>query len=388
MIIGISGKIGSGKDVIGQIIKWYDTFYTYKHLYTEDKIDSLVLQRIKLYLEDNRRVCEMSKFKTVKYADKLKDIVCIILNCTRQDLENPEFKNKILGKEWKKYKVEYNFIEDPITYTKERYFDNLSEANIFAKQYNSWPELIDLTPRLLLQLLGTECGRQIIHPNIWINSTFAYYNKSGIHYYHYDEENEEHVVYDKPDMSGNLLRAPKTYSRNEAIEKFYKITESNWIITDVRFENEMQAVLDRKGLMIRVERYCYDSLEDFCVGHPKEEVRKEAIRLLETISNNYELLPKLQYLAESNGYIDLKEQHESETALDKFVSPSYLILEAGKYAYGKSKNSIRTSEEWKSLYDEKFNELSENLFENVVYNKDIEQLIKSIKQILIKNKII
>jgi hypothetical protein len=31
-----------------------------------------------------------------------------------------------------------------------------------------------LPPRLLMQLIGTDCGRDIIHPNIWLNATMEY----------------------------------------------------------------------------------------------------------------------------------------------------------------------------------------------------------------------
>ena len=30
-----------------------------------------------------------------------------------------------------------------------------------------------MTPRLLMQLIGTECGRQVIHPEVWVNSALS-----------------------------------------------------------------------------------------------------------------------------------------------------------------------------------------------------------------------
>ena len=74
-----------------------------------------------------------------------------------------------------------------------------------------------LTPRLLLQLLGTECGRQIIHPNIWVNALFA-----------------DYVSEDRGLISGTDYK------------------QSNWIITDMRFPNELEAVKAKGGLTIRV----------------------------------------------------------------------------------------------------------------------------------------
>ena len=148
MIIGISGKIGSGKDTLSVVIN-----------YLADKSAPDSFNRWEQPLEEYT-------YKNKKYAENLKCMVCFLIGCNRIDLEDREFKEKELGEEWD-----------------------------------------GLTPRKILQLLGTEAGREIIHPNIWVNSLFADYT-----------------------------------------------TDSNWIITDVRFPNEAQAIKDRGGIVIRVER--------------------------------------------------------------------------------------------------------------------------------------
>ena len=99
-----------------------------------------------------------STFEIKKFADKLKDIVCLLIGCTRKELENPKFKEMELGEEWWYYKGEVGLYP----------YDTPYEAN------KKLP-LVKLTPRLLLQLLGTQCGRQIIHPNLWVLSLFADY---------------------------------------------------------------------------------------------------------------------------------------------------------------------------------------------------------------------
>lgn len=93
-----------------------------------------------------------------KFADKLKDIVCLLIGCTRDQLEDRDFKEKELGEDWWYYKGETGLYPYNTPY----------EAN------KKLP-LIKLTPRKLLQLLGTECGRQIIHPNIWCLALFNNY---------------------------------------------------------------------------------------------------------------------------------------------------------------------------------------------------------------------
>lgn len=163
-VIGISGKINSGKDLVG----------------------SIMIEILK------------GNWQIKKFADPLKDIVCIILGCTREDLENKEFKETPLGEEWLKT------------------IDNFDEWG-FKKET---PIKEILTPRKILQLLGTECGRHIIHKDIWINALF------------------------------------KDYDDNNWVELSdgAKYINSNWIITDVRFLNEAKYIKDKGGLLIRINR--------------------------------------------------------------------------------------------------------------------------------------
>lgn len=177
-LIGISGKAGAGKDLLYTIIR--------------DLFPEMHWQR-------------------VRFADKLKDMVCILLNCDREKLEDREFKETPLGSEWDKYLIQY--IDHRLRRVSEVYTTEeellKTITNLASKNHNVVisKELIKMTPRLLLQLLGTECGRQIIHPNIWCNATMAGY---------------------KP--------------------------KDNWIITDVRFPNEAKSIKDEGGILIRVDR--------------------------------------------------------------------------------------------------------------------------------------
>ena len=185
-LIGISGKISSGKDLAGKILN--------------DLSGDI--------------------FENKKFADKLKDMVCLFIGCTREQLEDREFKEKELGEEWRQY-----FNDDyDLVCEKESTFSSL------------------LTPRKLLQLLGTEAGRQVIHNNIWVNALFADYDTSS----NYD---------------------------------------SNWIITDVRFPNECQAIKDRGGIVIKINR---DS--DVVDNHSSE-----------TALDNYD---GFDFVVDNNGSID------------------------------------------------------------------------------------
>ena len=203
MIIGVSGKINSGKDTVGSIIQYL--YYEHSDIDINKKLS--YEEFVKTDRTNNILVSSVVP-EIKKYADKLKDIVCILLSCTREQLEDRNFKENLLGEEWWYYIHPIN--GDMIPYINS---DSL---------YNETSTLIKLTPRLLLQLLGTECGRQIIHPNIWVNATMINYDITNLY------ELQSHV---------------------ESEPKY-----PNWIITDVRFPNEADAITKHGGINIRINK--------------------------------------------------------------------------------------------------------------------------------------
>ena len=149
MIIGISGKIGSGKDTVGKTIL---------------DLDDIAYPAISRVTRHNWQI--------KKFAGKLKDITCLLIGCTREQLEDDNFKNQELGEEWWYWKVPCFGYKWEELYLTEEKAKNASQFSILHKD----PVLVKLTPRLLLQFLGTECGRNIIHPNIWCTSLFTDYH--------------------------------------------------------------------------------------------------------------------------------------------------------------------------------------------------------------------
>jgi hypothetical protein len=130
MIIGLSGKLKSGKDsVFAEILKH-----------------------------------SPRPWQLVKFADKLKQMTSIILNCTPADLESHEYKDTLVH----------------------------------------W---LGVTPRHILQVMGTEFGRNMLHPDIWVNSLLS-----------------QHRPFDY------------------------------WCCTDVRFVNESEGIRKLGGLVIRINR--------------------------------------------------------------------------------------------------------------------------------------
>ena len=225
MLIGISGKIGSGKDTVADMIQFLDS------VEGVPEFNEYMDEGFRNHL-DNKYP---SKWKIKKFADTLKDMVCLLIGCTREQLEDQEFKKTPLGEEWKYFAVHSAFNDLKEKDEPMAIFSSFVDASDFIMniELNTHPieELRPAsvlrieehihTPRTLLQLLGTEAGREIIHPNIWVNALFAKYN----------------------------LDLTDGYSAPYKGDKY-----PNWIITDMRFPNEAQAVKDRGGILVRINR--------------------------------------------------------------------------------------------------------------------------------------
>lgn len=221
-LIAISGRIASGKDTVGKIIQYLVAKRKSKHeLYysIEEFLSGKDVYNINYTKGYEESISDDSGWEIRKFADKLKDIVCLLIGCTREQLEDRSFKEAELGEEWWYFKHN-QYLLIPYTDYEDKYKDDVSFQ----------APIVKLTPRLLLQLIGTECFRNIIHPNSWINSLFTDYHP-------------EDASYSEPERK--LLTA---IIGNRATSK------SQWIITDMRFPNEYQAVKQGGGITIRINR--------------------------------------------------------------------------------------------------------------------------------------
>ena len=293
-LISISGKISSGKDTIGDIIQYL--VCNEKEVLASHQKDSF----------ESFKMCKLSNkiqsgWEIKKFADTLKDMICMLIGCSREQLEDHDFKNTELGEEWWYYKYLLHKPQNSI-FTGARILDEngrpkrnpiinektgLQEWKFITKdfidKYMSLEEqeyhnvtLVKPTPRLLLQQLGTDCGRDIIHPDIWVNALFSRYNTKGFNY---------------TGAIGKEIQGNWEYP--------------NWIITDMRFPNEMQAVKDRGGITIRVSRTGIHTpkIEDL---HPSE-----------TALDNYEF----DYHIDNSGTIeDLIEKVRKILINEKIIS--------------------------------------------------------------------
>lgn len=138
-----------------------------------------------------------------KFAAKLKQIASLLTGIPIERFEDQEFKKTYLGPEW-----------------------NWSGA-ISSD--------VPITVREFLQRLGTEAIRDNIHPDAWVNALFADYNPK--------------VTY-----QGYVIDLADNAEEPEPIGKPVDAEYPNWIITDVRFPNEAQAIKEKEGIVIRVNR--------------------------------------------------------------------------------------------------------------------------------------
>lgn len=296
MVIAISGKIGSGKDTVGKIIQYLTVsgYDNVKHILKErNSKDISIEEHFNSFVETDYKV----QWKIKKFANKLKQIVSILTGILVEDLEKQEVKNRVLGEEWDRYLLKEHWINDEyaeheqFTYfatneDMQKYINDMGHTDSTCSQVGK----TSITVRQLLQEIGTEVMRNVIHPNIWVNALFSEYKGNF--------NSDKYWLAEK--HTDNVIDYP------------------NWIITDMRFPNELQAVKNRGGITIRVNR-------DNCICTTKEAAF---------------------CTKKCNIDKDFKE-HPSETALD----------------------------------DAEFDYTIDN-------NSTIEELIKKVKEILIKEKII
>lgn len=316
-IIGISGNIGTGKNLVASIIQYW--LWKAK---VESAKDMSIHYTFKDFIDNEPLSDKLSGWKTVRFADKLKDIVCILLGCTREQLEDREFKEKELGEEWTRYCLENSYgsfmsIEIPDiegTFGRQDYF--FTDIR-YSKEY--WDKYLKgsknslgiqfirkfkLTPRLLLQQIGTDLFRNQLHPNIWVNALFANYKpiKGHSHKIQYvdiidniaqiDLSNKSFIMcqkdnrdinYEDCKLEGNIL---KVYNTDKIGVRYIDNSLPNWIITDVRFPNELKAIKDRNGINIRVNRPYYDTSMKALVNAHESETALDNAEFDYTIDND------------------------------------------------------------------------------------------------------
>ncbi len=246
-IIGISGKSRSGKDLVGKIIQYLTTTGGNKDSEIPSFRDTVDYQ---------------SDWIIHKFANPLKDIVCILTGCTREQLEDNKFKNSKLPDEW----IRYGFVQGFYKYYNGGCVEETIMNNVQCdkERYDlelkvNWQTAYKghLTYRELLQYLGTDLVRNKLHENAWINATFSKHKPE----YKYNDNSKA------------------------TVDSWHHTSLPNWIITDCRFENEAKAIKDRDGLLIRVNRGIYPN-DPINIGVHESETSLDNYQFDHTINNN------------------------------------------------------------------------------------------------------
>lgn len=192
MIIGINGKMGHGKDTVGEIIKTIDS---------------------------------KNSWEIKKFAAKLKEIAHLLTGIPKEKFEDQDFKSAFLPEVWNKHAlVSIDSRKNPPEKIIQDMGSTIAEITLSKRKFERVTRLKGLegfvkteiiqhpfSVREFLQLLGTECVRNTLHKNAWVNALIADYVKKDDKY-------------------------------------------PNWIVTDVRFPNEAAVIKNAGGIVIRVVR--------------------------------------------------------------------------------------------------------------------------------------
>ena len=182
-IFGINGKIGSGKDTVGKIIKYLTLRHKQLPNGYDPERDLVSFNDFDINTEYN-----LSDFEIKKFAGKLKTMASLLTGIPSEKFEDQEFKKLEMPECWNK-----------------------------LQQSGRGKAVKPMTYRQFLQELGTDAMRDGLHTNVWVNALFSDYK-------------------------------PLVYSDRGGFEY------PSWIITDMRFPNEMEAVKEKGGITIRVVR--------------------------------------------------------------------------------------------------------------------------------------
>lgn len=143
MLIGISGKIGSGKDTLGKLIQYAN--------YLHNRGDRHAMSVEKWLKDEYGRAAEyMCGWEIKKFAYKLKQIASLLTGIPIEKFEDQDFKETFLDKQWNMPMV------------------NLRHEAIVQ-------ESVPMKVREFMQLLGTEAMRFVLHEDVWVNALFANY---------------------------------------------------------------------------------------------------------------------------------------------------------------------------------------------------------------------
>jgi hypothetical protein len=175
--------------------------------YAKSGKDTVATMIQEYYAESAGSGTTYTNWQIKKFSGKLKKIASLLTGISPEKFEDQSFKESLLGPEWSNTYLGASF-------------------NVETKH---------MSVREFLQKLGTDAVRNGLHNNAWVNALMA------------DYLTEESVY----DLGGGMKHVTPA---------------SKWIITDVRFPNEAQAIKDKGGVIVRIDRPGIEPVN----AHPSE----------------------------------------------------------------------------------------------------------------------
>ena len=227
-LIGISGKAQVGKNTVAGIIQYLTAKEPFK-VSLEKYLNSSWLH-----------TSENNNWQVKSFAYKLKQVVSLLTGIPVGDLEKEEVKQMRLS-DWVVWKLSWldnygggiDLFSDGASALREQQ-KRIDEGCFYVGNEEVVP-----TVRSMLQVLGTDLLRNQLHPDVFCNALFADYEESYLNNTWYDDKD--------------------VYSVSEHDELLHPPEYPAWLISDTRFLNECQAIEQRGGIVIRVERLGLES---------------------------------------------------------------------------------------------------------------------------------
>lgn len=220
-LIGISGKAQVGKNTVAGIIQYLTAKEPFK-VSLEKYLNSSWLH-----------TSENNNWQVKSFAYKLKQVVSLLTGIPVGDLEKEEVKQSVLPKEWDYWLYDGQIVNEEgfLKECKQEAFEATKEQFEGFRRRSTYREV--------LQILGTNLLRNQLHPDVFVNALFSDYKELYMNNPWYNDKD--------------------IFSVSEFDELIHKPEYPNWVIPDTRFLNECQAIEQRGGIVVRVERLGLES---------------------------------------------------------------------------------------------------------------------------------
>jgi len=221
MIIAVCGKKQVGKNTVATMLQY---------LFTTEKEQCISsFEDYEARKNNTEYFKRISDWEQKSFAYKVKQILSILTGIPVKDMEKEEVKLQLLDKSWSMVHVKAlstdNLVYGPF-YSEKEAVDYINKHKIFKFELYNYP----ITVRKALQLIGTDLFRDKFSYDTWITALFI------------DYKPEKESIKD-------FYKKTSSYPNTTCVQ-----TASKWIITDCRFPNEADAIKEKDGYLIKIER--------------------------------------------------------------------------------------------------------------------------------------